>query len=286
MSDEMPTDRDGIAEAITADLTAMDTAATPPAPEVEAAAVEVAPENTPPAETPAPAADAPTPLVLTDKSIVEDPANPGEFKSWGEIKADRLRHADYTKKTMALAERQREFDAAEARRQAAFDAWKAQQEAAKMPDLPEDDPYAQRIRAIEAQAKYLAEVDAQRQRAHEEQMEQTKLESRRAALDAEEKRLTDQYKFEQREMDIVEAEFYRRGKAGENVTLEAVAKDYRSYLDAKEEAAVARWKEKNRVSAPAATISVPAAGTTDSIPVPGSRGFLDAIREEVGALMR
>ena len=286
MSEEMPTTRDGIADAITADLTARDTMETSPAPEV-AAAPEITFAPTPPAETPAPATGAvpATPFKLTDTSLVEDPAT-GEMVEWGKIKADRLRQADYTKKTMALAEERRQYEAAESRRQAAFEAYKAQQVSAALPELPEDDPYAQRIRAIEAQAKYLAEVDAQRQQAYEAQMQQAQAQESRVALEAAEKKLAADFGFDQREIELVEAEYYRRGMTGETPALDQIAKEYKAYLTAKEEAAVSRFKEKHRVSAPASGVSVPAAGVTDSTPVPGSRGFLDAIREEVGALMR
>ena len=284
MSDEMPTTRDGIADAITADLTAMDKVeeTPPPAPEV-AAASETPASQVPPAATAAAIPDAP--LALSDKSRIIDPAD-GVEKTWGEIKAERLRWKDYTQKTQSIAETRKQVEQAEALRQAQWNALQAQQAAAGQADLPEDDPYAIRIKAAEAQMKYLAEADAQRQRAFDEQMNQAQTKENQAALEAAEKKIATDFGFEQREIDLVEAEFLRRGHAGEEVTLEGVAKDYKAYLDAREEKAVAKFKEKHRVSAPAGGASIPAAGVTDSIPVPGSRGFLDAIREEVGALMR
>jgi len=286
MSDEMPTSRDGIADAITADLTAMDTAATPPEPEAPAAAAVTPTDPTPPTDTPASVAEVPTtPLKLTDKSLVEDPAT-GEMVEWGKIKAERLRWKDYTQKRMSEAETIRQYEAQESKRQAAFDAWQAQQKAASMPDLPEDDPYAQRIRAMEAQTKYLAEVDAQRQAAFNEQMQAAQLEKSRAALEIAEKKLATDYGFKQREIDMVEAEFYRRGNSGEDVTLDSVAKEYKAYISSVKEEAVQEFKTKHRVQAPAAGISVPAAGSPENVPVPGTRGFVDAIREEFGAMMR
>lgn len=285
MSEELPSTRAEIADALTADLKAMDTVETPPAPEV-ATAAEVPPEASP--ATPAAATVSeeapPVALKLTDKSLVEDPVS-GEMVEWGKIKAERLRQADYTKKTMALAEEKRQYEAAEARRQAAFEAYKASQDAAKMPELPEDDPYAQRIRAIEAQAKYLAEVDAQRQASYEAQLQQAQAAENRMALEAAEKKLASDFGFEQREIDLVEAEFFRRGQAGESVTLDGVAKDYKQYLVAKEEAAVARFKEKHRVSAPAAAPSIPGAGAKEEELVPGTRTFRERMREEIAAMM-
>lgn len=280
MSDvDFPTTRDAIADSVTADLEAMGQAQAPPdTPPSAPAPVAVPDPQTPVAPAAAAVAEVPPePLALTDKSVVVDPAT-GEQKTWGEIKAERLRWADYTKKTMAAADERRQVESMKAQFQAEQNAAQASQNLANLPELPEDDPYAQRIRAIEAhqQAQYEA------QNAQYQQLESERLAAASARLDADISRVASEKKLDEREMDYVGREMYARIQRGESVTLDDVATQFVGYREQQRTLAVKEWQEKHRVGSPAASVAVPAAGTPTEMPVPGTRGFVDSMLAELG----
>ena len=280
MSDEvLPYTSNGIADAITADLSTADQA---PAPATEAPVAAAETPLEPAAATPAAETQEqpPTPLKLTDKSLVEDPANPGELKPWGEIKAERLRWKDYTQKRMAEAETLRQYEANEKLRQAEYEAWKTKQQIGTEDVLPTDDPYALRIRALEAkQEAALAQQSMQAQT-----LQQERFAAARARLDAEEARVTSEYKLNEREMDIVGRDLLARMGRQEQATLADVAKEFAEYRESIRAAGLKEWQEKHRVGSPAAAVAVPAAGTPNDIPVPGTRAFEDRMREEFAAI--
>jgi len=280
MSDvDLPSSRDAIADAVTADLGMMGQAQAPPEPQVSTPATTATQETGVPV-TPAtepPAAVAPEALELTDKSLVKDPDS-GEMKTWGEIKAERLRWKDYTQKRMADAELHRQYAAQEEQRQAQFDAWKAQQSLSAAPELPEDDPYAQRIRAIEAQQNaYLVA-----QRTQFEALESERVAAASSRLDADISRVSSEYKLDEREMDYVGREVLSKLQRGEVATIDDVAKQFVGYRTAQRELAIKEWKDKHSVGSPAAAVAVPATGTPEEMPVPGTRNFADRMLAELG----
>ena len=281
--------RADIAAAITADLSQSGQAETPPAVATESATAEATTVDTE-SGTPAPVSeqDTPTPLKLTDKSLVEDPAD-GKVKPWGEIKSERLMRADYDRKRGAEAQRMREFEAQERQRQAEFDAWQAKQNAPV--ELPEDEnglltPYAQRILAIEKQTQaYFTAQQVQEQR-----LENERLAVANERLDVQIQKVTDEYKLSQREMDRVGRETLARIKSGEDVTIESIAKEYAEERDdrikSEREAALKEFKQKHRVGAGPGDVSIPAASVPDTMPAQGTRAWTEMIRQHLVGQMQ
>src|SRR5512133_2254629 len=205
-------DRASIAAAITDELNgAGHEAAPPPAPETSPAAQATEPDK---AQADAPAAAAPeappaptAPIALKDTDRVVDPAD-GAEKTWAEVKAERLRHADYTRKTMELAEARRAWEAEKVAAQTAAAVEKARASRAKLPD---DDPYAQNINALDEQFQALMAA----QQAQQQFLEQQQVAAARARLDADEARAAEQYKLGERDRTIVGQELLRRMSAGD-----------------------------------------------------------------------
>lgn len=253
----------------------------PPAPAAPVEAPPAAAEPAPSAETtpPAPEPSAPTPVTLADNTIVVDPAD-GQQKTWGEIKSERLRQADYTRKTMELAEQRRQFAADKAAEQAA----KIAAEVKKATDaLPEDDPYAAGQRLLFQQMNALTEAQQQERAWLEEQ----RVAAARTRLEAEEAQASEQYKLAARERDIVGQQLYARISSGDHAaTFSAVAKEFAEWRDAlrkeAEEAGVKSWQEKHRVGAGTAAAPAPVAAGTPPPPMDmRSDSFIDLIKAKL-----
>lgn len=284
---DMPVSANAIAEAVTADLQQPGQAEQAPA---QAAPVAVAEQTAAPAvpaaEAVAPAPGAPVSISITDTSLVVDPAT-GEQKTLGEVKAERLRWSDYTRKTMALAEERKQVEALRAQYEAEQSAMKARQGISnlQLPELPDDDPYAQHIKATAAQLKA---VEAQTQAylaAQQQQVaaaEAERFAAANARLDAEIAKTREAYKLDDSEMDIVGRDVLARMQRGENVTLEDSAKRFSAYREGQRQAAIKQWQEQHRVSAPAGAPSVPSAGVAADVPLPGKPGFMEAVLADMG----
>ena len=279
-------DRVAIADGITADLQAMDKEDTtpPPAAEVQATPEEVAPAPETVTPAPEPEQQAQEPKQLADTDLVVDPLD-GAVKKWGEVKAERLRHADYTKKTMAVAEERKAFEAQKA--QFAADQQMAQIKAqrAALPQLPEDDPYAQTIRAQQDQLEALAKYQALMQEQMQQAVADRELAASKVALDALEKQITTDFKLSAKDTDRVLREYYVRSQTGEQISPLDVAKERRAEIDALKAEGEKEFKERHRVASPAAAASTPGAAAKETDLVPGTRGFRDRMREEIAALM-
>ncbi len=238
-----------------------------------------APVEAAPAEVAPPAA-----LKLTDSSLVEDPAD-GQVRPWGEIKAERLRQADYTRKTMAVAEQQRQIEAMRQQMEAAAAAEKLRAAQASLPVLPDDDPFAQHQKLLHEKLT-LAEQAIRTMQEQTAAAEKSRILSEsRAALAAEEKRMTDEHGFKAREIGIVEDEYMRRRTAEPGITLQSVAKEYADYLADLKKASVEEFKNKHRVGSDAASGAVPATGTATPAITPGAPGFADKLAEAFSAIL-
>lgn len=285
------------AEQITADLESVGQAA-PAAPETPAPAAPT--EGTEPvapaAGTPAPAtatpdpAATPTPLELTDTTLVRDPFDQ-KVKPWGEIKSERMLRADYSRKMHAVGEMRREAEAMRIKAEA--DARQAQimAERAKLPELPEGDPFAVHQAALQKQLDAQAEAQNKLQEALQrdaqermEQARQAELAASELSLAAKREKLGVEHQLDAAELDIVEREYWFRSRKGEPVSLDSVAKERADRIKAIEARAVAAFKEKHRVGSDAAGAPAPATGTATKVLTPGSPGFTEAVAEELGAL--
>lgn len=289
-------ERADIAAAITADLEAEPGEAAAPSPEPASEATATATTTDDKAQdAAAPAAPEPEPpkadpVSLSDDTVIVDPSN-GQPTTWGKLKSASLRHADYTRKTMELAEARRNFETERAK-------WQAEQQIAAaraaseralaaLPQLPPDDPYTQHLAAIREQQQALLQA----QQAEREALETERIAAARARLDAEEAKAVETYKLEDRERNFVGNELLRRLSGGDvAATYDSVAREYAEWREAQiasaREAAVREFKEKHRVSAPAAAAAAPAPGVATEMPRPGTRAMFEAMRDEVAALMR
>jgi len=275
----MPEDIAGMptVEAITAAMEAAGAQeSTPPTPPA-APVVAAAPDPDPAIPAPATEEVPPKPLELTDKSVVIDPAD-GQQKTWGEIKAERLRREDYTRKTMTLAEERKAFAAERAKATADQAVAKAKAALAALPDLPEDDPYAKHIAELRKQNEAVLAI--QQQAAEDARLAQE--DAARARLDADVARVSAEHKLSEREINFVGTELLRRINSGEAVTLDLVAKEFVDYRTAQQEEAVNAWKEKHRVGSDAAIDVAPAAPAPAVSPLPGAPGFLEAVMAHMG----
>lgn len=278
-----------IAAQITADLEASGQAA--PAPEAPAEA-EPAAVETPavPAETTASLAEgaAPEPLKLTDSTVVLD--TDGNPRPWGEIKAERMRQADYTRKTQQLAELRREALAVKAEAEAQAQAAKLAAELAKLPALPEDDPYAQHnaanreaIRALtEQQAKFQQQMQAEALE-RMEMAKQAQLEASQIALEAKRRQLRSEFKLDDDDLEFVERRYLSLRSQDKPASLEEIAKAQRAKIDRLEQEAIKKFKEQHRVGSDAGGASSPGSGADAPALTPSSPGFAEKFADELRA---
>ena len=280
-------DRVAIVDGITAGLEEMDKAdVAPPEPEVEAAPEEKQPETQEEDSAPPPLApeegSAPKVMRLKDTDIVVDPADDTE-KTWGEVKAERLRHKDYTQKTMALADERRSIAEEKAQIAAMQEQARIVAEMAKLPELPEDDPYAQHMKAQQAQLAAVSKYQFEMAQQFEQRVAAREMEASRIALQAKEQQLMADHGLDKRELEQVEREYYHRSNIGETVDIDQIAKDHSAWKASLKEQAIKEFKTKHRTNAPAAAASIPAAAQDDERPQPGSRGIRERILEELSA---
>lgn len=284
-------------EQITAGLDAIEQAEAPasstPAPASSAPEAAASPAEVPAApvaEITAPAASEPTPLTLTDATVVIDPAD-GKPRPWGEIKAERMLRADYSRKMHAVGEMRRELEAAKLKsiQEAQAAELKAAEDA--LAKLPEDDPYAQHSGLLQKQLSALAKAQAAQQellvrdaQERRQALEQAELAASQAALAAEEKRLAVEFGLPQEEIELVEMQYAMRSRKGEQVTLESIAKERKAKLAALEEAAVKSFKEKHRIGSPTGGGETSAVGTGGTPITPKSEGFAERFADDLAAI--
>jgi hypothetical protein len=296
----MPEDVVMTTEQITADLEAGHAEPSSEVPAPDSQEPPASPESSKPevpvaGEPPAPVTVDPatsTPLTLTDTILVVDPSD-GKTKPWGEIKAERMLRADYSRKMHIVGEMRREAEALKLKLEAEAKQAELKAKFASLPKLADDDPYTMHQNAMREQLEALTEQQRlQQQRLEQEAQErmealrQTELAASRVALAAEEKRLADTYGFKDDlagEIAVVEREYWHRKQQDPTVTLDSVAKERRALIDKISAAAEKAFKEKHRVGSEAAAPAAPVAGTGTPIPLPGSRGFTDAIAAEMRA---
>jgi hypothetical protein len=233
------------------------------------------------APAPAPSVQAEVPRLLHAKIAGEEVEVP-LYNEQGQINPELVvafqKAQDYTRKMMAVANDRR---AVEAERLA----WQAEQIKAQqstLPDLPEDDPYAQRIAAQQKQLELLAQQTSGVEQFLANQRSERELDLSRAALALEEKRLATEHGLTPEQIKTVEYEYYRREKSGEEVSLDAIAKSHASMLAQVKADAIREWKEKKRVGAPAGGASSPATGSAPAVITPKSPGFIEAFMNELG----
>jgi hypothetical protein len=188
----------------------------------------------------------------------------------------------FHQKMQALADERKQFEAQKAEQLAALEAEKVKARAAALPQLPDDDPYAQRIKATEE----IVQAALAQQQARFAALEAERSAAAAARLDADIQRVSSQHKLDEREMSWVGRELYDRLMRGEQSSLDSVAQEFVAYRNALRTTAIEEFKQTHRVGTPPATVGSPAAGPPETMPVPGSKGFHEAILQEIGARMR
>lgn len=257
-----------------------------PAPDPAPAPAATAPAGDVP---PATAAATPSPLSLTDDALVVDPLD-GQAKAWKDIKGGLLRQADYTRKTQQIAEERRAIEAerqrlmAEAQKvQAELAAAQSKVKIAGLPELPEDDPYAQRIAYQQQQVEAMNAAMQAMQAQIAQRQQESEIAASRLALEAEETRMKTAHGFGDREVNMVEQEYLRRVTGGEMVSLDQVAQEFVSWQKSLKESAINEWKTQHKVETPAAKSAAPAAGVAPPKIDIRSESFIDMIKGALGA---
>jgi hypothetical protein len=217
------------------------------------------------------------------------------FNDKGEINPDLIegyqkREAFY-QKMQAVAEQRREVEAMRLKVESEAQQAAIAAKRAALPPLADDDPIKQHQTALQEQLDAQAKTQAQMQeliRAEAQERlqaaEAARLEASKLSLAAEEKRLATEHGLTEREIGMVEREYFVRSRNKENVTLESIAQEHKAYVTSLKEAALKEWKDKNRVGSGAAPETVPATGTATPTITPGSPGFAEAIAEDMRAM--